>query len=164
VARGDLIAGRYRLDAEIGSGGMGEVWRATEQGSGATVALKRVRLVHLAPEDQERARERLRAEAGIASRLEHPNIITVHRLVEHDGEPWLVMEYVPAPNLAELTADGPLPPRRAAGIGAQVAEALAYAHGSTPRVVHRDVTPRNLIVGQDDQVTLTDFGISKIEG
>jgi eukaryotic-like serine/threonine-protein kinase len=162
VARGDVIAGRYRLDAEIGSGGMGEVWRATDVESAATVALKRVRLAHLAPEDRERARERLRAEAGIASRLEHPHIITVRRLVEHDGEPWLVMEYVPAPNLAELTADGPLPPRRVAGIGAQVAEALAYAHGAG--VLHRDVTPRNLLVGEDDHVTLTDFGISKIEG
>src|SRR5688572_16010400 len=109
---------------------MGEVWRATDVESAAPVALKRVRLAHLAPEDRERARERLRAEAGIASRLEHPHIITVRRLVEHDGEPWLVMEYVPAPNLAELTADGPLPPRRVAGIGAQVAEALAYAHGA----------------------------------
>jgi hypothetical protein len=164
VARGDLIAGRYRLDAEIGSGGMGEVWRATDLESAGTVALKRVRLSHLAPDERERARERLRAEAGIASRLEHPHIIRVHRLMEHDGEPWLVMEYVPAPNLAELTTDGPLPPRRAAGIGAQVAEALAYAHGAKPGVLHRDVTPRNLLVGDGDHVTLTDFGLSKIEG
>ena len=162
MARGDVIAGRYRLDAEIGSGGMGEVWRATDVESAATVALKRVRLSHLAPEERDRAHERLRSEAGIASRLEHPHVITVHRLVEHDGEPWLVMEYVPAPNLAELTADGPLPPRRVAGVGAQVAEALAYAHGAG--VLHRDVTPRNLLVGEGDSVTLTDFGISKIEG
>lgn len=164
VAGGDVIAGRYRLDAEIGSGGMGEVWRATDLETDTTVALKRVRLSHLAPGGRDRARERLRAEAGIASRLEHPNIITVHGQVEHDGEPWLVMEYVPAPNLADLTAGGPLPPSRVAGIGAQVAEALAYAHGATPAVLHRDVTPRNLLVGESDHVTLTDFGISKIEG
>jgi eukaryotic-like serine/threonine-protein kinase len=164
VAVGDVIAGRYRLDAEIGSGGMGEVWRATDRETSATVALKRVRLSHLAADERDRARKRLRAEAGIASRLAHPHIITVHRSVDHDGEPWLVMEYVRAPNLADLIADGPLPAPRAAGIGAQVAEALAYAHGATPRVLHRDVTPRNLLVGEGDHVTLTDFGISKIEG
>src|ERR1700754_2925523 len=110
VERGDLIAGRYRLDVEIGSGGTGELWRATEQGSNATVALRRVRLSHLAPHVQARARERLRAEAGIASRLAHPHIVSVHWLVEHDGEPWLVMQYVPASNLAELTAAGPFAP------------------------------------------------------
>jgi eukaryotic-like serine/threonine-protein kinase len=86
---------------------------------------------------------------------------TVHGQAEHDGEPWLVMEYVPAPNLADLAAGG-LAPRRVAGIGAQVAEALAYAHGAG--VLHRDVTPRNILVGAGDHVTLTDFGISKIEG
>ncbi|GAA5114597.1 hypothetical protein GCM10023320_12070 [Pseudonocardia adelaidensis] len=156
-----MIAGRYRLVAEIGSGGMGEVWRAEDEETGGIVALKRVRLAHLAPGERERARERLRAEARIASRLEHSHIITVHGLVEHDGEPWLVMEYVAAPNLADLSAGG-LPPRRVAGIGAQVAEALAYAHGTG--VLHRDVTPRNILVGDREHVTLTDFGISKVEG
>jgi serine/threonine protein kinase len=81
--------------------------------------------------------------------------------VEHDGEPWLVMEHVPAPNLADL-ASGGLPPARVARIGAQLARALAYVHGAG--VVHRDVTPRNVLVGADDHVTLTDFGISKVEG
>jgi hypothetical protein len=162
VERGDLIAGRYRLDAEIGSGGTAEAWRATEQGSNATVALNRVRLSHLAPDERGRARERLRAEAGIALLLDHPNIISVHRLVEHDGEPWLVMRYVSAPNLAELTAAGPLPPRRAAGIGAQAAAALTYAHSHG--VVHQAVTPRALLVGEGDNVTLTGFGTSTTEG
>lgn len=164
VKRGDLIAGRYRLDAEIGSGGTREVWRATEQGSNATVVLSRVRLSHLAPDEQERARERLYAEAGIASLLDHPHIVSVHWPVEHDDEPWLVMKYVPAPNLAELTAAGPLPPRRVAGIGAQVAGALAYAHSPAYGVVHRAVTPRNVLVGEGDHATLAGFGISTTEG
>jgi hypothetical protein len=164
VERGDLIAGRYRLDAEIGSGGIGEAWRAIEQGTNAAVVLSQVRLSHLAPDERDRARGRLRAEAGIASSLEHPNLITVRGLVEHDGEPWLVMEYVPAPNLAELTTAGPLPARRLAGIGAQVAKAMDYAHLAAPGVVHRPVTPRNLLVGEGDHVKLTGFGISTIEG
>jgi eukaryotic-like serine/threonine-protein kinase len=164
VERGDLIAGRYRLDAEIGSGGMGEAWRAIEQGTNAAVVLNPVRLSHLAPDERERNRGRLRAEAGIASSLDHPNLISVRGVVEHDGEPWLVMEYVPAPNLAELTAAGPLPPRRAAGIGAQVAKAMDYAHLAVPGVVHRPVTPRNLLVGEGDHVKLAGFGISTIEG
>lgn len=157
VERGDLIAGRYRLDAEIGTGGTGEVWRATEQGSNATVELRRARLSQLPPPERERARERLRAEAGIASLLDHPNIVSVQRVVEHDGEPWLVMTYAGAPNLTELTVTGPMPPHQAAGIGAQVAGALAYVHSRG--VVHRAVTPRNVLVGAGDHATLTGLGI-----
>ncbi len=164
MERGDLIAGRYRLDGEIGSGGSGEVWRATEQGSNAPVALRRVRLSHLAPDERERARERLRAEAGIALLLDHPHIVSVRRLVEHDGEPWLVTTYAAAPSLAELTAGGPLPPHRAAGIGAQVAGALAYAHSPALGVVHAAVTPRNVLVGEGDHARLTGFATSKIDG
>jgi hypothetical protein len=164
VERGDLIAGRYRLDAEIGSGGMGEMWRAVEQGPNRPVVLNRVRLSHLAPDERERARERVRAAAGTVSRLDHPHIVSMRGLVEHDGEPWLVMEYVPAPSLAELTVAGPLAPRRAAGIGAQAAEALEYAHSATPGVGHWAVTPPSLLVGDGDHVTLTDFGITTIEG
>ncbi len=158
--RGDLIAGQYRLDAEIGSGGTGEVWRATEQGSNAPVALRRIRLSHLAPGERERAAERLRAEAGTAALLDHPNIASVRRLVEHDGEPWLVTRYVSAASLADLTTAGPLSPRRAASIGAQVAGALAYAHSPGLGVVHRAVTPRCVLVGEGEHVTLTGFGTS----
>jgi eukaryotic-like serine/threonine-protein kinase len=164
VERGDLIAGRYRLDAEIGSGGLGEIWRATEQGANAPVVLNRVRLSHLAPDERERARERVRAAAGTASRLgHHPHIVSMRGLVEHEGEPWLATEYVPAPNLAELTVAGPLPPRRVAGLGAQVAEALEYAHSATAGAVHGAVTPQTLLIGEGDQVTLTGFGLSAIE-
>jgi hypothetical protein len=164
VDRGDLIAGRYRLDAEISFGGTGEAWRAIEQGTDVAVVLDRVRLSHLAPDERERVAGRLRVEAVTASLLDHPHLIKVRELVEHDGEPWLVMDYVPAPNLAELTAAGPLPPRRAAVIGAQAARALDYAHLTPPGLVHGAVTPRNLLVGEGDHVTLTGFGISTNEG
>ncbi|GAA5134364.1 protein kinase domain-containing protein [Pseudonocardia adelaidensis] len=158
MERGDLIAGRYRLEAEVGPGGTGDVWRATEQGSNATVELRRVRLPQAAPAERERARERLRAEAGIASLLDHPNIAPVHGLVEHDGESWLVTRYVAAPNMAELTAAGPMSPHRAAAIGAQAAGALAFAHSPALGIVHRAVAPRNVLVGGGDRVTLTGFG------
>jgi serine/threonine-protein kinase len=159
VERGDLIAGRYRLDAEVGTGGAGEVWRATEQASNTPVTLQRVRLSHLPPVERDRARGRLRAEAGIASLLDHPNIASVYPPVEHDGEPWLVSKFVAAPSLAELMAAGPLTPHRAAGIGAQVAGALAFAHSPALGVVHRAVTPRSVLVGAGDHVTLTGFGL-----
>ncbi len=162
MERGDLIAGRYRLDAEIGSGG--EAWRAIEQGTDSAVVLDRVRLSHVAPDERERAAGRLRVEAVTASLLDHPHLIEVHELVEHDGEPWLVMDYIPAPNLAELAAAGALPPRRVATIGAQVARALDYAHLTPPGLVHGAVTPRKLLVGEGDHVTLTGFGISPNEG
>jgi eukaryotic-like serine/threonine-protein kinase len=168
VKRGDLIAGRYRLDTEIGSGGTGEVWRAIEQGRNAPVVLEQLRVSHLPPDRRGRARERLRAAAGDASRMSHPHINSVHGLVEHEGEPWLVMEYVPAPNLTELTVAGPLHPRRAAGIGAQVAQALEYAHSAVPGVVHGSVGPRHVLVrsvdGGGDNATLTGFGLSPAEG
>jgi eukaryotic-like serine/threonine-protein kinase len=164
VERGDLIAGRYRLDAEIGFGGTGQAWRAIEQGTDAAVVLDRVRLTHLAPDEREHAARTLRVEAVTASLLDHPHLIKLRELVEHEGEPWLVMDYVPAPNLTELTAAGPLPPRRAAGIGAQVARALDYAHLTPPGLVHGAVTPRNLLVGEGDHVTLIGFGISTNEG
>jgi serine/threonine-protein kinase len=164
VQRGDLIAGRYRLDAEIAFGGTDEAWRAIEQGTDTAVVLSRVRLSHLAPDERERAAVRLRVEALSASLLEHPHLIKVRELVEHDDEPWLVMDYVPAPSLAELTAAGPLPPRRVAGIGAQVARALDYAHLTPPGLVHGAVTPGNLLVGEGDHVTLAGLGISPDEG
>jgi serine/threonine-protein kinase len=164
VKRGDLIAGRYRLDAESGSAATGEVWRATEQGSEAVVALTRVRLSQMPPDQRERVRGRLRGEVGIASLLDHPNIASVHGLVEHEGDPWVVTRFVGAPSLAELTSSGPIPPTRAAAIGAQVAGALAYAHSPGLGVLHGGVSPRTVLVGSGDQVFLTGFGIPTPHG
>ena len=159
---GDLIADRYRLVAPLGSGGMGVVWTATDQHRNRIVALKQVRLAAFAPpERSDHARDLLRKEADTAAGLSHPHIVTVHEVVESDGEPWLVMEFVQGRDLATLLAeDGPLEPRRAARIGAQIASALTHAHAES--VVHRDITPRNILVTDSDHAKLTDFGIARV--
>src|SRR5690606_24487454 len=110
------------------------------------------------------ARGRLRGEAGIASLLDHPNIASVHGLVEHEGDPWVVTRFVGAPSLAELTSAGPIPPTRAAAIGAQVAGALAYAHSPGIGVLHGAVSPRTILVGSGDRVSLTGFGLPTPQG
>lgn len=164
ASAGDLIARRYRLLRELGFGGMGVVWSATDEHHDRTVALKHVRLDRFAPgEPSDQARELLRGEAKTLARLSHPNIVSVIDAVEQDGEPWLVMEFVPGRDLARLVAeDGPLTPRHAARIGAQIAAALAYAHAQPQPVVHRDITPRNILITDDDVAKLTDFGIARV--
>lgn len=161
---GQLIAGRYRLRELIGAGGMGVVWRATDEELDQTVAVKQVLLGPAAtPVDERLAVERLRREDRIAARLRHPRVVTLYDLAEDGEQPWVVMEYVPSRNLAELIAEqGPLTPQRAAQIGAQIADALQAAH--TAGIVHRDVTPRNVLVTDDGIAKLTDFGISRAVG
>lgn len=162
---GALIAGRYRLVDRIGVGGMGAVWRAVDETNGeAPVALKRVHLDEwMSTGERERALAQLRREAEIAASVDpHENIVDVEGAVEHEGQPWLVMEFVRGRDLARVVAeDGPLVPLRAAQLGTQLAAALAHLHGAG--IVHGDVTPRNVLVSDTDQVTLTDFGISRVE-
>ncbi|MGH3566511.1 MAG: serine/threonine-protein kinase [Pseudonocardia sp.] len=160
----ELIAGRYRLRELVGAGGMGVVWRATDEELDRTVAVKQVLLGAAAtPADGRLAVERLRREARIAARLRHPRVVTLYDVVEDGDQPWLVMEYVPSHNLAELIAEqGPLTPQRTAQIGAQIADALAAAHAAG--IVHRDVTPRNVLVTDSGIAKLTDFGISRAVG
>jgi hypothetical protein len=146
-----MIAERYRLEERIGTGGMGEVWRATDTKLRRTVALKR---------SHDHVRDgQIRREAIIAAGVPHPNVVTVFD-TEVDGETkWLVMEYLPARSLREiLRTDGLLSPETAAAIGAQIAAALAAMHDE--RMVHRDVTPANILVTPDNVAKLTDFGIS----
>lgn len=146
-----MIAQRYRLEERIGAGGMGEVWRATDVKLRRTVALKRS---HDHVGDGQ-----IRREAIIAAGVPHPNVVTVFDTEVHDGTKWLVMEYLPARSLRQiLHADGPLPPETAAAAGAQIAAALAAMHDS--RMVHRDVTPANVLLTPDNVAKLTDFGIS----
>jgi len=162
----DVIAGRYRLAEQIGAGGMGVVWRAVDEQPGATrdVALKRVHLDDdMTPDERDRALTQLRREAEVAAKApKHHSIVDVVGAVDHDGQPWLVMEYVPGRDLAKVVSeDGLLPVARAAHLGAQLAHALAHLHDAG--IVHGDVTPRNVIVRPDDHVVLTDFGISRLE-
>jgi serine/threonine protein kinase len=160
----ELIAGRYRLLERLGSGSMGVVWRAHDERLDRVVAVK---LLLPAPGLSEtvarQATLRALREARITARLQHPHAVTVHDVVEHDGNPCLVMEYVPSRSLAAILADrGPLPPHEVAGIGQQVAEALAAAHKLG--IVHRDVKPDNVLLTEDGFAKITDFGISRTVG
>jgi serine/threonine protein kinase len=161
---GRLVAGRYRLVERIGRGGMGTVWRAVDELLGRQVAVKKL---HPRPQldDRELAtlHERTRREARAAARISHPCVVVVHDVVEDDGVPVIVMEYVPAATLADLvTRDGSLPPAEAARIGRAMLAALRAAHAAG--VLHRDVKPGNVLLGAEGRVVLTDFGIAQASG
>ncbi|MGW4843664.1 serine/threonine-protein kinase [Nocardia brasiliensis] len=159
-----LIAGRYRLTDPIGTGAMGVVWRGTDVRLRRTVAVKQLILAPgLTRSAALEAKLRAMREGRIAARLHHPNAITVFDVAEEDGQPWLVMEYMNAPSLAaKLSGKRTLAPTEVAKIGAQAAGALAAAHDAG--IMHRDVKPANLLVGDDGTVKITDFGISRAVG
>ncbi|MEV3922314.1 protein kinase domain-containing protein [Actinomadura coerulea] len=161
---GRLLAGRYRLESVVGRGGMGTVWRATDETLHREVAVKEVVLpAGLSDEERENRHRRTLREARASARLNHPGVVTVHDVVDEDGRPWIVMELVRARSLQEVVEeDGPLPPGRVATIGAQIAGALRAAHAIG--VLHRDVKPANVLVTGDDRAVLTDFGIAQVAG
>ncbi|WP_368397046.1 serine/threonine-protein kinase [Streptomyces sclerotialus] len=161
---GRMLADRYRLLAELGRGGMGAVWRARDELLDREVAVKEVRAPRELPAREERLLyARLEREARAAARIAHRNVVTVFDVVTEGGRPWIVMELVRGLSLAEtLEAAGPLPPRRAAAIGAEVLAALRVAHAAG--VLHRDVKPGNVLLADDGRVVLTDFGIATVEG
>ncbi|GLW89321.1 serine/threonine-protein kinase [Actinokineospora globicatena] len=154
-----LVSGRYRLVEPLGSGGMGEVWRAHDERLHRTVAVKRMR-VPAGPEAERVTRLAMR-EGRIAAKMQHACAITVYDVIDDDGNPCLVMEYLPSTSLSEvLASSGPLSPDEAARVGTAVAAGLAAAHSAG--VVHRDVKPGNVLLGEDDRVKITDFGISRL--
>ncbi|GAA4926013.1 serine/threonine-protein kinase [Streptomyces coeruleoprunus] len=161
---GRLVAGRYRLVGPLGRGGMGVVWRARDEVLGREVAVKEVRApAGFGAADERRLYTRLEREAWATARISHRNVVTVHDVATEEGRPWIVMELVRGLTLAEtLSAEGPMPPRRAAHIGAEVLAALRAAHGAG--VLHRDVKPGNVLLGNDGRVVLTDFGIAVVAG
>lgn len=162
--QGLLLAGRYRLAESIGSGGMGRVWRAHDEVLHRVVAIKELTAaLYVSESDQPRLLARTRAEARAAARINHSAVVTVHDVLEHDGRPWIVMELVEGNSLAdEVKERGRVEPAEAARIGLWVLRALRAAHAAG--VLHRDVKPGNVLLGQDGRVLLTDFGIAQIEG
>ncbi|WP_235921442.1 serine/threonine-protein kinase [Lentzea tibetensis] len=154
------VAGRYRLRERLGRGAMGIVWHGYDEQLHRVVAIKEL----IVPDNSDdakadKAKSRAMREARLAARLEHPHAIRVYDVVEDDGQPWLVMEYLPSRSLAGLiTENGAVPPKDVAMIGAQIASALAAAHKHG--ILHRDVKPANILVGDQD-VKITDFGISR---
>ncbi|MEU3951140.1 serine/threonine-protein kinase [Streptomyces achromogenes] len=160
-----LIAGRYRLEERVGRGGMGVVWRASDEVLGRRVAVKEFLPDDSLPDDDaRRRRDRTFREARAVCQLRHPHIIVVHDVVEHDGRPYLVMELVDGPSLAERIArDGPVGPAEAARIGIALLSAVHTAHEAG--VLHRDIKPANVLIESGtDRVVLTDFGIAQVEG
>ncbi|WP_329263733.1 serine/threonine protein kinase [Streptomyces sp. NBC_01478] len=161
---GRRIAGRYRLTEQIGRGGMGTVWRADDEVLGRQVAIKRLHdRPELSADELATLYERTRREARSAARIAHPNVIVVHDVVDDEGRPCIVMEYVPGPTLAELLKDGrTLPYQEAARFGLDMVAALRAAHAAG--VLHRDVKPGNVLLGAGDRIVLTDFGIAMTDG
>ncbi|MCF3136349.1 serine/threonine-protein kinase, partial [Streptomyces olivochromogenes] len=162
--QGLLIAGRYRLADSIGSGGMGRVWRAHDEVLHRAVAIKELTAaLYVSDSDQAVLLARTRSEARAAARINHSAVVTIHDVLEHDGRPWIVMELVEGNSLAdEVKESGRVEAREAARIGLWVLRALRAAHSAG--VLHRDVKPGNVLIGQDGRVLLTDFGIAQIEG
>ncbi|WP_406294637.1 serine/threonine protein kinase [Embleya sp. NBC_00888] len=158
---GRLVAARYRLLEQLGFGGMGVVWRATDELLHVEVAIKQVSIGDWLP-DAEREQRVARAmrEARNAARLrEHPHIVSVHDVVVEDGVPWIVMEYVPSRTLAEVVAeDGPLTVEQVRVVGTALVDALAAAHALG--IVHRDVKPANVLFAPTGRIALVDFGIA----
>ncbi|WP_037838566.1 serine/threonine-protein kinase [Streptomyces sp. NRRL S-1813] len=162
---GRLIGGRYRLGIRLGRGGMGTVWRATDEILGRQVAVKELHLDEGTTETEARVqRERAMREARTVARIKHPNVIVVHDVVEQDGRPWIVMELVEGPSLADrLQSGGPVAPREAARIGVALLGALHAAHALG--VLHRDIKPANVLMEPGSgRVVLTDFGIAQVPG
>ncbi|MFD6003807.1 protein kinase [Streptomyces erythrochromogenes] len=161
---GRLLAGRYRLNAVLGKGGMGTVWRAQDETLGRTVAVKELRFSSGVDDDEKRRLiTRTLREAKAIARIRSGGAVTVYDVVDEDARPWIVMELIEGPSLAEfIRENGPLTPHRAAEVGLAVLDVLRAAHGQG--ILHRDVKPSNVLIAGNGRVVLTDFGIAQVEG
>jgi tRNA A-37 threonylcarbamoyl transferase component Bud32 len=149
--------GDYELLSEIARGGMGVVWKARQTSLKREVALKMIRAGALAGPDEV---ERFLREAEAAANLQHPNIVAIHEVGEHDGQHYFSMDYVSGRDLGALVNDGPLGPQAAARYVKIIAEAIHFAHQRG--TLHRDLKPQNVLIDTVDQPRITDFGLAKI--
>jgi eukaryotic-like serine/threonine-protein kinase len=159
---GRLLDGRYRLSEVIGHGGMGVVWRARDELLDRDVAVKEIIWpASLTEQERQTACRRATREAQMAARLNHHNVVRVYDIVEEDDHPWIVMELLPYRSLRDIVRDeGPLNPAEAATVGLGILAALRAAHAEG--IAHRDVKPANVLIGPEDRVVLTDFGIARL--
>jgi tetratricopeptide (TPR) repeat protein/predicted Ser/Thr protein kinase len=153
IRRTDRVIGHYQLERPIGAGGMGEVYLARDLELGRTVAIK------IALEADDAAHVRLKREAQHASQLNHPHICTIYEVAADGGQPFIAMEYVEGRRLSEVIADGGLPAADVRRYGMQIADALAHAHRHG--VLHRDLTPANVMVTSEHRVKVLDFGLAR---
>ncbi|KAB8290122.1 serine/threonine-protein kinase [Bifidobacterium avesanii] len=156
LVEGQLIHRRYRLDRRLAQGGMGEVWKGYDIQLDRPVAIKALRRD---TQDTEAKLKRLRAEAHNSANLAHPNIAALFEYYEHDGIGFLIMEYVPSKSLADIYHErGAMPALELLPILIQTARGLFVAHSHG--VIHRDVKPANIMVSDNGEVKITDFGVS----
>ena len=159
VDRGALFAGRYRIVAELGRGGMGVVYRAEDTRLKRPVALKFLSEdLSALPE----ARARFLLEAQAAAGLDNPHVCAVYEAGEHDGRAYIAMAFIEGGSLKERMAQGPTTLDEALTFSRQIAEGLAEAHAR--RVVHRDIKPANIMLAGGRQAKVTDFGLARVEG
>ena len=152
-----MIVDRYELEELVGTGGMSSVFKARDRLLERSVALK---ILHEQYSEDTEYVERFRREARAVAQLAHPNIVTVIDRGEQHGRQFIVFEYVEGENLKQFVKrEGPLPVREAIELAIQVARALGFAHGRG--IVHRDVKPQNVILGEDGRTKVTDFGIAR---
>jgi len=148
--------GNYEVLEKIGQGGMGAVYKARQLNLDRIVALK---LLPFGPFSRPDLLHRFRSEASAAAALQHPHIVAVHDVGEHDGQPFFSMDFVAGQTLAEVVRDQPLPAKRAAGYLKTIAEAVHYAHQHG--ILHRDLKPSNILIDSADQPRITYFGLAK---
>ncbi len=157
LASGTLV-GRYRILASVGSGAMGEVYRAEDTSLGRIVALKTLPGDLVGTPDR---RARFENEGRVMASLSHPNLVHVYDVGEYEGVPYLVQEFIEGETLEDVLLSGPVAAPKAARWIAQAADGLAAVHDAG--ILHRDIKPSNLMVGRDGRIRVLDFGLAKVQ-